>query len=80
MEILRVNDNYLTNILQVNREKKNWVIQPVKVEKDDTWKQDIIQAVNYCCETGTVPDVTLPAAEPLSTTKCPFTRVSHCQL
>ena len=62
--------------VQVDRAQKNFSIQKVKVEKDNTWKRDIAEVVSSCCETGMVPDITLPCSTQPTRLTMPMTRVS----
>jgi hypothetical protein len=46
----------------VNRARTSEVIQPVKISKDYSWKDDIYSDIERACETGLVPDVKIPRA------------------
>ena len=50
-------------MLQVDRTGKKFSIQPVKVAKDYSWKKDILDNIDYCCEEGVVMDITLPTKD-----------------
>ena len=50
-------------VSQVDRTGKKFSIQPVKVPKDYSWKNDIMEMIDYCCEEGVVMDITLPTKE-----------------
>ena len=42
------------------------MVQKVKEEKSEEWKQDLWNMVDFCAENGIRPDVTMPTFTPLS--------------
>ena len=47
------------------------MVQKVKEEKTEEWKQDLWNMVDFCAEHGIRPDVTMPAFTPLSARREP---------
>ena len=50
--------------VKVDRSRKKECAVKVKVQKDFTFRDDIYNLVDKCCESGLVPDVALPNKGP----------------
>jgi hypothetical protein len=60
---------------QVDRAREKFVSQRVKVAKNNSWKEGIVELVDHCVEQGVVPAVTLPAAPGYTRHLWPKTKV-----
>ena len=68
--------SYLYLLPEVDRARKNFVVQKVSEEKSEEWKQDLWSMVDFCAEMGVTPIVTLPTFTPLAERREPPPKAS----